>query len=206
MVVGLDDYLERTEFVVRHTYEGLHEIWNLYEEGRSYWNVSRIGEPETPELTRDRKRFLELGRKYFGLKISEGILSGTILHVLHIALGKYSENEIIPDSFQDIPQIHRARRFAVGPLVHEMPVGLIIYAARNQWAHWMDDELREPSRTLFNRLAAQYFDDPMWDLALDLSNPTIDVYANEVLLGVLRLTDYSQYQRAVDAIFNANAA
>lgn len=38
-----------------------------------------------------------------------------------------------------------------------------------------------------------FWDNPLYDLAFDLGNPTIDIYANEILLGGLGWTTYDKY-------------
>lgn len=198
----LGEYLEQTEFVVKHSFEGLDRIQSVYSEARSHWNMSRIGEEETEELRRDRDRYLELAKAYFGLKLSEGILCGGILQVGHTAIRQFSNNDVIPDYCASIAKIEHAKRFCIGRRIDSLPLGLILYAARNQWAHWEEEELRDPARAVFSRLAAAHHADPLWDLALDLSNPTINVHANEVVIGLLGWKSYEDYERDVRAMLS----
>jgi hypothetical protein len=72
-------------------------------------------------------------------------------------------------------------------------LGLIIYAARNQYDHRDDKEPHEVQKNVFGALSAAFYDNMLADLAVDLSNPTINVYANEVLLGALGWRSYDTY-------------
>jgi hypothetical protein len=71
--------------------------------------------------------------------------------------------------------------------------GLIVYAARNQYAHWDDEQPHEVTKNVFAALSAAFSHDMLSDLAFALSNPTINVYANEVLLVALGWKSYDTY-------------
>ena len=149
----------------------------------------------TSETRTGLNRYLELAGKYFDLKFSEATFAGAILQVAYMAIRLYSGNSAIPPSCAGLvrPTYKSAIPFCIGPVWHSVPIGLIIYAARNQYNHWDDKEPHEVQKNVFGALSAAFYDNMLADLAVDLSNPTINVYANEVLLGALGWRSYDTY-------------
>ena len=99
----------------------------------------------------------------------------------------------------DVEGHHVARAEGVGREVRGVPLGLVVYAGRNQYCHLDEEALQEPSRSLFSRLASGHglasrdaFKDPAFDL--DTVPPEF-VAANIVsLIGWL---DYRRYEADV---------
>jgi hypothetical protein len=71
-------------------------------------------------------------------------------------------------------------KFCVGRLHRDIPIGLIVYAGRNQANH-IDERLREPNITIFEKLCLveSFSDKGSWyrDPAFDLENDRIVNYA-----------------------------
>jgi hypothetical protein len=84
-------------------------------------------------------------------------------------------------------------RFCTGRERYGVPTGLIVYAGRNQYAHWDEKEPHKATRRVFSALDHSFSDNPFSDLAFDLGNPTINIYAGEVLLTALGWTTYDTY-------------
>jgi hypothetical protein len=80
-------------------------------------------------------------------------------------------------------------------------VGLILYAGRSQYAHWEEDPHQE-TESVFRQLSHAFRDNLTYDLAFDLGNPTIDIYANEILLGGLNWTSYERYRTEMEDLFD----
>ena len=190
-----DEYLSETEHAVRHFYAGLASCWSYYQQALQYWDISKVGQPLTDELRADLNRHLELAGKYFDLKFSEAVFAGAILQVAAVGIRYFSRNELIPSSCVAIvpAKAKGAIPFCIGREMHGLPLGLIIYAARNQYNHWEVDP-HPVTHNVFAALSKAFRHNMMYDLAFDISNPTITVYANEVLLGALRWQTYDQYQ------------
>lgn len=70
---------------------------------------------------------------------------------------------------------------------------LIIYAARNQYNHWDDENAHEMTEKVFGVLSSAFSLDPLSDLGFELSNPSITVFASEVLLVALGWRTYDRY-------------
>jgi hypothetical protein len=200
-------YLDQTEFAVRHFYDGLAACWEVYEKALDHWDMSRIGMPLTDEEQARAQRYVEQAGKYFKLKFSEGTLAGSIIQVAATGIRVFSKNETVPDYCADIvpSSANKVIPFCVGDELFGLPVGLIIYAARNQYAHWEEDPFAITTK-VFRRLAIAFSDNLTYDLAFVLENPTIDIYANEILLGGLRWTTYEKYRSEMEKMLQVYSA
>jgi len=189
------EYFHRTEHAVRHFYAGLDSCWLYYQEALQHWDISQIGEPMTPESKARLDRYLELAGKYFELKFSEAMFAGSILQVAYMAIRLFSSNTSIPSSCAALvkPSQKSAIPFCIGKERHAIPTGLIVYAGRNQYAHWDDEHAHEVTENVFGGLSAAFYHNILSDLAFELSNPTINVYANEILLVALGWKSYDTY-------------
>ncbi len=188
-------YFRDTEHAVRHFYAGLDSCWSFYRQALEHWDISQAGEPMTPERQVGLNRYLQLAGKYFDLKFSEAMFGGAILQVAYMAIRLYSQNRSIPASCaQLVRSSHKsAIPFCIGRECHGIPIGLIIYAGRNQYNHWDDEEPHEVTKNVFHSLSTAFYRNMLADLAFDLSNPTINVYSNEVLLTALGWRSYDAY-------------
>jgi hypothetical protein len=189
------EYFRRTEHAVRHAYAGLDSCWMCYQQALQHWDISQIGQAMTPERKARLDRYLELAGKYFDLKISEAMFAGAILQVAYMAIRLYSRNASIPANCSALvrPSQKSAIPFCPGRELHGIPTGLIVYAGRNQYAHWDDEEPHEVTKNVFRALSAAFYHNMLVDLAFELSNPTINVYANELLLVALGWKSYDTY-------------
>jgi hypothetical protein len=198
-----EEYFERTEHAVMHAYAGLASCWRHVEEAEAHYMSAPVEKdgmlhylpPETPEEKAKLERSRASFKKYFELKISEAIFAGSILEVAYMAIKIYSQNTSIPPSCAGFvtPTKRSALPFCIGVERHGVPLGLIIYAGRNQYAHWGDDEAHEVTTAIFAALNWAFRDNMWADLAFDLGNPTINIYAGEVLLTALGWRSYDTY-------------
>jgi hypothetical protein len=190
-----DEYFRQTEHAVKHSYAGLDSCWQYYQQALQHWDIRQVGQPMTPERQAALDRYLEGAGKYFDLKFSEAIFAGAILQVAYFAIRIYSRNTSIP---VNCPRFVRPSQkpvipFCIGKEQHGIPTGLIVYAARNQYSHWDDEQAHEVTKNVFDALSAAFNQNVLSDLAFELSNPTINVYANEVLLVALGWKSYDTY-------------
>lgn len=199
---AIDDYIVRTEHAVKHFYAGLDSCWSYYTQAREHWNITQINEPLTAERKASLDRYLQLSGKYFELKLSEAMFAGGILQMAYMAIRLYSQNSTIPKSCTNIVKTSQksAVPFCIGREQHGLPVGLIIYAGRNQFSHWDDETPHDITLSVFNALDIAVSDNPWSDLAFSLSNPSINVYANEVLQVALEWSTYETYVAELQAM------
>jgi len=198
-------YFGKTEHAVKHFYSGLDSCWSYYRQALEHWDVSQLDQPLTPERRAGLDRYLQLAGHYFELKFSEATFAGSILQVAYMAIRLYSRNNSIPQSCAAFvrPSHRFAIPFCIGPERYNVPVGLIVYAGRNQYNHWDDDEPHEVTRNVFAALSAALHDVMSADLAFSLANPTINVYASEVLLTALAWKSYETYVAAMTALLES---
>ena len=206
-----DEYFQKTEFAVKHAYDGIAACWAYFQKGCTFMEPPvREGEmlvyspPTTPEGKAKLKHGIELQRKYFELKISEAIFAGSIFQAAYMAIWLYKPPASIPKSLAHLVKpSHLAARFCTGKECHGVQTGLIIYAARNQYNHWGEGEdLNALNKFIFDRLAQAFDDDIFADLAFELTNPTINIYANEILLTALRWHSYEIYLAEMKQLLN----
>jgi hypothetical protein len=190
-----DEYFKVTEHAVRHFYVGLDSCWFYYKKALEHWDIGKIEQPLTEDNKDSIEKYLELSKKYFDLKFSEAMFAGGILQIAFIAIKLYSSNKSIPNSCETLlqPKHKTAIPFCIGRELHGIPIGLIIYAGRNQYSHWDDEESHEVTSNVFSALSDAFFNNAWSDLAFDLSNPTINVYANEILLTAMKWNSYDKY-------------
>jgi len=195
-------FFEKTEFAVRHAYSGLASCCAYWQQALQYeapWQHGDHGmmyrdPPKTPEEKARSERFLELADKYMSLKPSEAMLAGSILQTAYTGIRIFSKNQVVPSIYAGLVQNSTARQFCVGKDRYGIPTGLIIYAGRNQFCHWDEAEAaHENTATIFRALTIAFWDNPFSDLAFDLGNPTISIYAGEVLFTALGWASYDKY-------------
>ena len=196
------EYLRRTEHAVRHMYAGLDSCWSHYQQALEHWDLSQVGQPMTPEYRERLNKYLDLAGRYFDLKLSEAMFAGAILQIAYMAIRIFSRNVRIPPSASGFVRDSQksAVPFCIGREIHGIPLGLLIYAARNQYSHWDEDIPHEVTRNVFGALGAAFEDNMFFDLGFEIANPTINVYANEVLLVAMRWTTYDDYEREMESL------
>jgi len=136
------------------------------------------------------------------------MFAGGILQIAFMAIKFYSSNKSIPSSCATLvePKYKSAIPFCIGRECYGIPNGLIIYAGRNQFSHWDDEEPHKVTRNVFDSLSAAFFDNMMADLAFEISNPAINVYANEILLTAMNWTTYDTYLHEMKIMLKLNTA
>lgn len=200
----IQEYLDLSEHAVRHFYAGLDDCWQVYERALPHWDLSRIGKPLTEEEMERARKYVEQAGKYFHLKFSEGSLAGAVLQVAATGIRIYSTNKIIPDDCSDIvsPKARTAIPFCIGKRRYGLPVGLIVYAARNQYAH-LEEDPHQVTTNVFHRLETAFWNNSFYDLAFDLGNPTIDIFANEILIVALGWNTYEIFRVEMEEMLSS---
>lgn len=198
-----EDYLKRTDSAVRHLFEavgnylgtmklGIHPIFVSGlppgpEQNAQYaaWRIEHAEELAEAKIARQAYR-----EERFALDT----ICGAILQIAGKGLEIYSENTKIPDDWSGHISPKLAK-FAVGREIRNVPLGLVVYAARNQHTHYNDRELHSVSARIFERLAAAHgLDSAARDPALDLKNTALNSYAGNVT-ALINWRDIEQYQQ-----------
>jgi len=198
----MDEYFEQTEHAVRHAYAGLDSCWSYVERAQHYaptpvreGNMLALYPPATPEEEEKSRHHGELLEKYFELKFSETMFAGFVLQTAHMAISLYSPCRAVPEScFAFVnPENTRAAPFCIGKERYGVPTGLVVYAGRNQYAHWDEKNPHPTTERVFQALNVAFANNAFADLAFSLSNPGISIFAGEVLFTALDWRSYETY-------------
>jgi len=150
---------------------------------------------------------LEAQRHYMSERFAQATLCGSVLQLAAKAIECYSCNTQIPKDWASfIRPGTKQVLFCTGNLVRDVPLGLVIYAARNQHTHFNDKQLQQPSREVFHRLSTNHVygkrsNEAVIDPAFHLGTESITSFASNVitLIGWSSLTDYeSDMQQLLD--------
>ena len=150
---------------------------------------------------------LDAQRRFVSESFAMANLSGALLQIAIFGIRSYSTNQDIPQSLSDLALRAGLRRFCVGRLVRGVPVGLIVYAARNQYNHLDDETLNEPSSSIFERLATGHgikSEEPFRDPAYDLSNPRRPICLANNVTALIDWRGYERYEADMKSMLNCD--
>lgn len=198
-----EDYLQRTESAVRHLFNAVNSYVDTLRAGIGPIFIS--GLPYGPEqdaqysawrvANADALEEAKAARRAFRAEtFALDTICGAILQIAEKGLEIYSENTQVPDSWKATIPSYLAK-FCVGREVRSTPLGLIVYAARNQHTHFNNSKLRSASASVFTNLAAAHgCSSSAWDPAFDLENPDLTSYASNVTA----LIDWRSFEKYQD--------
>ncbi len=206
-VQNLEEYLARTETATKLLFEGVrayramllgaarattfassytdHEDW---EAQYATWR-----QHNDAEITRAEYQY----NLYFAETFSNATLCGSILQIASKGIEKYSKNDTAPVDVQGlVGNLGRAKRFCIGRRIRDLPMGLIVYAGRNQHMHFEEGRLQAPSQQIFHRLATAWDKgrNEVKDPAFNPENPSLDSLAHNVV-GLLGWRTYEDFTR-----------
>jgi hypothetical protein len=87
--------------------------------------------------------------------------------------------------------------------VRTVPIGLIIYAGRNQHTHFNEPKLTKVNVAVFERLADHPEDATVKDPEHDLDNPLLDSYASNITF-ILGWRSYDAYAADLGSLLGSN--
>lgn len=198
------EYLSRTESAVRHLFAGIEQyIALLREVTRPVFVTGTAWGPEqdveferwcasnASQLTAAR----DAERRFMAEAFALDTLCGAVLHVAEKALEIYARGTEVPTHLSNAvgPKLSK---YCVGRIVRTVPLGLAVYAARNQHTHFNDGSLKAPSAAIFEALATGHgcgrSGERIVDPAFDLGNPGLVSYASNVT-ALIGWRDYDSY-------------
>lgn len=206
------EYLNKTESAVRKLFEGIDSYASILKRhpgagfATSYTNEADFYaqyEAWARENESQIRASLEAEREYIAESFAQATFCGAILQVAAKAIECFSKNTSVPKNWSAIVKVgSKAVPFCTGRLIREVPLGLVIHAARNQHTHFDDDELRQPNVSVFECLAVNYgikSDRPFRDPAFDIQNTGLISYASNctALMGWRTYEAYEQDMRAL---------
>ncbi|MFZ2542100.1 MAG: hypothetical protein WAW75_10070, partial [Gallionella sp.] len=202
------EYLDKTESAMRKLFEGIDSYFAPLRRSQSLTFESSTVDDGKRRVEREiwlrqnmnaiMASFVDQ-REFVAESFAQTVLCGAVLQVAAKAIGMYSENAIVPSEWQAVPSISKAVKFCYGRPVCGIPLGLIIYAGRNQHTHFEDAKLYEPNKTVFERLAtrnsnaaeAQYCNP-----AFDLANDRLISFASNIM-SLIEWDTYEAYSQDI---------
>lgn len=197
------EYLRET----RHATERLFESYAFYSEGcrpilqpifGSVTNNEVFSESELHTWsTRGRvsiKALIAEERERTGPSISRATICGAILHFAATGIQLFSDNSDVPSECRGmLTENNMAVPFCIGRSVWGLPIGVVIYAAKNQYDRMDDHAYRSVTRCVFEHLAtfksAGKYKNPLFDL----KNRVLVNYASNIL-ALFGWNGYEDYQ------------
>ncbi len=218
------DYLEKTESAVHKLFEGIDSYTKILKSAPpphflDTVNIDNDYKQVIQDWAKENEIHFETSRiaqeKFIAENFALATLCGAVLEVAAKALELYSKNEKVPAEWSElIKESSKQARFVIGKSIRNVPLGLIIYAARNQYMHFEEgDKLKDPiNLTVFKRLAS--FDDELflnekrtiqpprlYDPAFDLSNQKLLSFSHNVT-ALIRWRSYDAYKKDMHKLLN----
>ena len=171
------DYLARTQSAVECLFTGIDSYLQILKRARPPVLVGTFSSDAEHDAALQRwmeenAEGIEAGcaaqRAFMSEKYALTALCGSLLHISSMAIRLYSQNTQIPSELSSVVKAPLAM-YCVGRRVRQVPLGLVIYAARNQYNHIEDNMLRDPSSTVFEWLATKH------GYGLDVRDPAFDL-------------------------------
>jgi len=196
------EYLEKTKSAAQSLLAGIDSYFDVLRGAPSPVLVGSY----TSEATREAwmrnnhasiAASLAAQRAFVSEAFAMANLSGALLQIAAFGIRSYSTNQDVPQPLAYLNLSAQQRAFCVGRTVRGVPLGLIVYAARNQYNHMDDDTLREPSSAIFERLATGHgieSEEPIRDPAYDLPNPRRPMCLANNVTALIDWRNYESYE------------
>lgn len=142
---------------------------------------------EHPEFRKKQEEANKGFTVYEANALAHATICGSILQVAHMAISIFSKYN---GECQVLTGDHR--RFGIGRKVNGLPLGLIIYAGRNQYNHW-DEEPRKATQEIFGLIATHNLKggkDPAFNLEIN----NLNIYSHNIL-GLIGWKIYEDYTK-----------
>ncbi|MDX9844952.1 MAG: hypothetical protein RBT42_14490 [Aquabacterium sp.] len=204
--------MSKTESAVRKLFEGIDSYTSILKRHptavfvTSYTNEADFHaqyEAWARENESQIRASLEAEREYMAESFAQATFCGAILQVAAKAIECFSKNTSVPEDWSAIVKVGtKAVPFCAGRLIRDVPLGLVIHAARNQHTHFDDDELREPNISVFERLAVNHgikSGQPFRDPAFDIQNTRLVSYASNCT-ALMGWRTYEAYEQDMHAL------
>ncbi|MFN4776300.1 MAG: hypothetical protein ACK6CP_09110 [Pseudanabaena sp.] len=197
-----EKYLKQTESAVVKLFEGID----------SYLKIPKViiymGDVEDNDAWQDwlnKNRFslqssLKSQKEFSAESFALAIMCGSLLQIAAMGIQLFSKNENISEELPDnvrslIKPKSKPVKFCTGRLVSKLPIGLIIYAGRNQYNHMDAYALNDLNKIIFKHLAENYDNDTeefFKDPAFDLENRLLTNFSSNIT-AILGWRNYELY-------------
>jgi hypothetical protein len=203
------EYLDKTESAVRILFDGIDAYFVVLRNEPSGVRSHSHGEDPSHEYVQwaaenpeKLQAAFEAQRRFVAESFALATLCGGVLQIAAKAIECYSKVDDVPEDCQDFFSRPAIRLFCIGRRVYDVPIGLVIYAGRNQATHFNDEEPHQASKEIFRRLSVgnPYIKNKgLCDSSFDLLNPNLTNFASNIttLLGWQSFHEYDEDMRAL---------
>lgn len=204
------DYLTRTSSATRKLFEGVESYLDPLRKGIiGAVFVSEGSDPATFSASystwaemnsRQLEQSKQTQEEFVAELFAMAALCGAILEIAHKGIQMHSITSTLSGVASEIVgESSAARQFAIGREVKGVPIGLIIYAGRNQHAHFDEAKLSRVNHAVFDHLARVPGFEGVKDPAVDLArHPSASVAHNVTYL--LGWRDFAAYSRDMESL------
>jgi hypothetical protein len=198
----LAEYMDGTEYSARQLFASLEYYQELIrdsmppgfsKEGGTKEEFHKDGEEWYQKHIPEHDFAKEKGDEYLAKYMGHASICGSILQMAHMGISQFSKCCAPCDCLSG-----KHKKFGVGRKVRELPIGLIIYAGRNQYNHW-DESPREATKCIFNKLAdreVEYQGELLsfTDSSFDIECEFLEIYSHNIL-GLIKWRTYEDYKK-----------
>ncbi|WP_068818211.1 hypothetical protein [Phormidesmis priestleyi] len=218
MINSAEEYLKRTESAASRIFDGISSYIEILRDAPKPTFSGSFDGSETRKQAFDSwaanneeaiKLSLKAQREFSAESFALATLCGSLLQIAYMGIQWFSENQEIPDNLpKDLHSLLKPKtkpaKFCIGRKIRSIPIGLIIYAGRNQSNHMEDEKLHGLNATVFNLLASNHCDtaSTFKDPAFDLENETLINFSSNIT-ALLDWSDYKSYCRDMHALIVA---
>lgn len=170
--MSAEGYLNAIEPAIRHMFAALAE----YDAMPLPDILDYVDESGRVRMTPDENQeYMKQVIEYMELDEARAITCGSILQVAYSVIRLHSKNQSLSQLAIDlgITKGHAAEPFCIGRIVHDIPIGLLIYAGRIQYNHWQEGQPgNRVAKEILRKLYIVHSENLLFDLAYDLEYPS----------------------------------
>ena len=189
--MSIKKFLKETEPAVKHMFAALDHYNGLNPPRKEYYKKNGCAQARKEVI-----KFMERNITAMGLDMAKATLCGAIVQVAYSAINQFSKNGEIPDSFDrfEFPKDNEKAKFYIGREVHGLPLGLLIFAAREQYSNWEQGSPSNPTaKGVFEHLRSARKSDIWQDLLYELDWPVKRPVAHYIIQKELKWLSYDDY-------------
>lgn len=201
--MNFSNYIAGTKHAVCQLFDGLSYYKKLIEESMppdlcgvldfddSHDEIAQVFAKYWEENSEFREKQVyanTMGDKYLAGIFAHATICGSILQVAHMAISKFSKYD-----GECLVLTNEYKRFGIGRKVNNIPLGLVIYAGRNQYNHW-DEDAKPKTKEIFDLISTKNYTQTYKDPCFDLECPKIKIYSHNIL-GLIGWQTYEDYEK-----------
>lgn len=184
-------FLKETEPAVTHMFAALQHYNSLNPPRREYFKNNGCVQARKEVI-----KFLGRSINAMGLDMAKASLCGAIVEVAYSAIKQFSGNNVRPVMSPplSISLDDDRAKFNVGRIINGLPMGLLIFAAREQYASWEDGTPSDPvAKGVFEHLRNFRKRDIWQDLLYELDWPVKRPAPHYIIQKELKWHTYEDY-------------